>query len=153
MTKSFDLDAPTALAALERCFVRHKQDETESDIAREFAVRAWHLCEHAHRSLSPKAGFAKLQEFQRRVRSECPELAWLRDICTETKHGTITRYAPMIESARLHRGEYDHRDYDPRDYNTDRLVVTLANGDEVVFGEVAERALCYWRDRLRRDRA
>ena len=144
MTKSFGLDARSALEALERCVGRFKRDETDGDLARDCALKAWHLCDHAFSALGPESKSTKLQEFQKDVKSECRELAWLQDICNESKHGKITRYPPTIKSARLHHGEFDHKEFDPREFNTDRLEVTLPGGETVAFSDIADRAVDYW---------
>ena len=46
MTRSFGLDAPSALEALKTNMERIRGDDLNEDLARDCACKAWHLCEH-----------------------------------------------------------------------------------------------------------
>lgn len=142
MTRSFDLDARTALAELQRAMEEFRSNDLDDALARNVAVKAWHLGDHAFKALGTRSGFDSLPQFQNHVRDECPELAWLQDVCIETKHGEITRYPPRIHAARLHRGSFS-RGFS-RGFDVSRLEISFPDGQKVWFIDAAERALEFW---------
>ena len=58
------------------------------------------------------------------VCGECPELAYLQDICNESKHGEITRYVANVKEARHHRGAFSSAF--SHDFDISRLEIELA---------------------------
>ena len=123
---------------------RLQQDDTNQDLARDCACKAWHLCDHAYRALAPGSAFSSLAELQKYVRDECPGLGYLQDICTESKHGKITQYPPQIEEARLHRGAFS-RGFS-RGFDISFLGVRpRGEGGSLHFSDIASRAVVYWR--------
>lgn len=142
MTLSFDLDAPSALLALKHAVERFKDDDLNQDLARDCALKAWHLCDHVYKALGANSRFPSLQKFQNHIRDVCPELAYLQDICVATKHGKITRYKPHINSARHHRGAFS-RDFS-RDFDISYLEIELVGGQTVFFLDVVDRAVEFW---------
>ena len=142
VTRSFDLDARSALGALAAAVDRLQQDDTNQDLARDCACKAWHLCDHAYRALGPGSTFGKLSELQKHVRRECPELGYLQDICIESKHGEITRYAPQVEEARLHQGAFSSAF--SRAFDISFLEVRPRDGVSLHFSDIASRAVGYW---------
>ena len=80
------------------------------------------------------------------VRKVCPELAYLQDVCTESKHAEITRYPPRIDAARLHPGDFSSEDFCSEDFDTSRLEIVLREGRRLSFSAVIERAVEFWSD-------
>ena len=106
MTRSFGLDALSGLEALRKAAKRFKEDDLDADLARDCAGKAWHLCDHVLKVLSPDFTLQDLKEFQRQIRAACPDLGFLQDICVESKHAQITKYPPSIDEARVHTGDF-----------------------------------------------
>ena len=76
---------------------------------------------------------------QEHVRGACPELAYLQDICIESKHAEITRYSPRIDEARFHGGTFS-RDFSSDDFDASRLEIVLPReAGKVAFNDVANR--------------
>ena len=146
MTRSFGLDAPSALEALTIAVERFKRDELNADLARECAGKAWHLCDHAFKALGANSGFGKLRTLQEHVREACPELAYLQDICIESKHAQITMYTPRIDAARVHVGDFSGEDFSSADFDTSRLEIVVRGGKAVSFNDVVDRAVEFWSD-------
>ena len=143
MTRSFGLDALSALEALERTVEKFKDDDINGDMARDCALKAWHLCDHVFIALGSNSRFAKLGKLQDHVRHACPELGYLRDICIVSKHGEITRSTPQIDGARLHLGDFSRHDFS-RDFDISCLEIVLSGGRTVVFNDVVDRVVDYW---------
>ena len=143
MTRSFGLDAPSALKAFRSTVERLKDDDLNVDLARDCAGKAWHLCDHVYKALGSSSEFTRLGEFQKHVRGACPELSYLQDICVESKHAVIKLYAPSIDAACFHRGDFS-RDFSSEDFDTSRLEVVLRQGQRVLFNEVVDRAVEFW---------
>ena len=99
MTRSFGLDAGSALEALKTSAERFLSDDLNEDLARDCAYKAWHLCDHAFNALGPNSPFESLQKLQAHVRGVCPELAYEQDICITSKHGERTHHPPRIAGA------------------------------------------------------
>ena len=144
MTRSFGLDAPSALEAFIGAVERFKDDDLDVDLARECAGKAWHLCDHAFKALGPNSGFGTLRALQDHVRAACPELAYLQDICIESKHAQITMYEPRIDEARVHVGDFSKEDFCSDDFDTSRLEIVLPSGRKVPFKRVVGRAVEFW---------
>ena len=144
MTRSFGLDALSALEALRIAVKKFRHDDLNEDLARDCAGKAWHLCDHVFKALAPNPLYAKLQALQKHVREGCPELAYLQDICTESKHAEITRYTPRIVAARHHNGDFSRDDFSSDDFDTTRLEIELCGGKMVSFNDVIDHALDYW---------
>ena len=98
--------------------------------------------------LVPNSPFATLQELQEHARGVCPELAYLRHICIETKHGEITRHVAHIKvkEARHHRGAFSNAF--SRDFDISCLEIELLDGQTVFFVDVVDRAVGFWLDFL-----
>ena len=143
MSRSFGLDAPSALEALKSAVEKFKEDDINKDMARDCAIKAWQLCDHAFIVLGSDSPFVKLEEFQVHVRHTCRELDYLQDICIESKHGKITRDTPQIDRARLHVGDFSREDFS-HDFDISRLEIVLPGGQTVFFNDVVDRAVDYW---------
>ena len=142
MTRSFGLDAASALKALKTASERFNNDDLNEDLARDCAIKAWQLCDHVFNALGSTSQFATLGDLQDRVKHTCPELAYLQDICTESKHGKISRYTPRITEARFQGGAYSHA-YS-RGYDISRLQIELPGGQTIFFNDVVDRAVDFW---------
>ena len=143
MSRSFGHDAPSALEALESAAERFGNDDLNLDLARQCAIKAWHLCDHAFKTDSVNSRFKSLGDFQAHAKRACPELGYLQDICTESKHGEITRYEPQIDETRYHHGDFSGDDFDPDDFDVSRLEVDV-RGRTFSFSAVLERVVVYW---------
>ena len=146
MTRSFGLDACSALEALKTSVARFKDDNLNVDLARECACKAWHLCDHVFKAFGPDSPFATLRELQAHARVVCPELAYLHDICIESKHGEITTYVAHIKvkEARHHGGAFSNAF--SRAFDISRLEIELLDGQTVFFIDVVDRAVGFWLD-------
>ena len=146
MTRSFGLDAFSALEALKASVERFKDDDLNEDLARECACKAWHLCDHVSKAFAPNSPFATLRELQENARGVCPELAYLQDVCIESKHGEIRRYVAHIKvkEARHHRGAFSNAF--SRAFDISRLEIELLDGQTVFFIDVVDRAVGFWLD-------
>ena len=144
MTRSFGLDACSALEALKTSVERFKDDDLNEDLARECACKAWHLCDHVSIALGPDSPFATLQELQDHARGDCAELAYLQDICIESKHGEITKNVAHIKvkEARHRRGAFSSGF--SRGFDISRLEIELLDGRTVFFIDVVDHAVAFW---------
>ena len=142
MTRSFGLDAPSALKALKTASERFNNDDLNEDLARDCAIKAWQLCDHAFNALGSTSRFATLGGLQDHVKDACPELAYLQDICIASKHGEILRYTPRIDEARFKGGAFSH-DFS-RDFDISRLEIELPGGQTIFFNDVLDRAVNFW---------
>ena len=146
MSRSFGLDAASALEEFRTAVKRFGVDDLNEDLARDCAYKAWHLCDHAWQARGSNSPFASLRKLQTHARRACPELAYLQDICTESKHGEITKYTPSIKEARHHSGDFCREDFSSEDFDTSRLEIELPDGRTVPFDNVISRALEFWSD-------
>ena len=144
MTRSFGLDAAAALVAFKTTVRRFKNDALNGDLARHCAYKAWHLCDHVFEELSSNSPFTGKADIQDHVRYNCPELAYLQDICIESKHGKISRYVPHIDETRHHAGDFSRDDFDSRDFDVSRLEIKLPDGQTVLFDDTVDRAVDFW---------
>ena len=80
------------------------------------------------------------------ARRTCPELAYLQDTCTESKHGQITRYPPAIKEPRHRSGDLCGEDYSIEDFDTSSIENELPDGLTVPFDNDISRALRFWSD-------
>lgn len=144
MTRSFGLNALSALEALRTAVMKFRHDDLNEDLARDCAGKAWHLGDHIFKALGPNLPYAKLSAFQNQARVDCPELAYLQDICIESKHAEITWRSPRIVAARTHTGDFSRDDFSSDDFDTTRLEIELCGGETVSFNDVIDRALDYW---------
>ena len=144
MTRSFSLDAPSALQAFGAAVKRFKDDELNEDLARDCAVKAWHLGDHVFKALGSSAQFEDLRAFHNYITDTCPELAYLREICIESKHAELSRKKPLTDTATYQGGDFSHLDFDPHDFDTDRLEIKLSGGRTILFSDVVDHALSFW---------
>ena len=143
MSRSFGLDADSALAALKDVVGRFKQNDLNEDLARDCTIKAWHLCEHVFDEHAESLPFTRLRDFQRHVRDACPELAHLQVICNASKHGDgRLRKTGRVKEARRHRGAFS-RDFS-RDFDVSRLEIELTDGTTVDFEDAMDSGVAYW---------
>ena len=142
MTRSFGLDAASALMALKDASERFKNDDLNRDLARDCAIKSWQLCDHVFNALNATSRFTTLGDLQDYVRQTCPELAYLQDICTESKHGKISRYTPRITEASFHGGAFSRAF--SRGFDIARLEIELPGGQTIFFNDVVDRAVDFW---------
>ena len=142
MTRSFGLDAPSALEAFKTTVEKFEDDNLNEDLARDCAIKAWHLCDHVFKALGSNSQFQDLEDLRDHVRRNCPDLSYLQDICNESKHAEITKYKARIKKAHLHRGAFS-RDFS-RDFNISRLEIELPSNQKVFFRDVVDRAVKFW---------
>ena len=142
MTRSFGLDAPSAFKALRITVTRFNHDDLNEDLARDCACKAWHLCDHVFNVAGFNSRFKKLKDFQDYVKDSCIELAYLQDICNESKHAVITKYPPGIKATRRHKGGFS-RGFSIG-FNISCLEIELLDGHTVSFNKVIGSAVDYW---------
>jgi len=145
MSRSFGLAAPLLLEALKDSVQRLGADALNEDLARDCACKAWHLCDHVFVALDdPHSRFPNLKTLKTHVCGVCPDLAYLRDICNESKHGKITRYVAKVKEARRHRGTFS-REFS-HEFDISRLEIKLDGGQTLLFLDVVDRAVRFWSD-------
>ena len=144
MSRSFGFNAPAALQAFQIAVGKLKADLLNEDLARDCAIKAWQLCDHVFIALGPESQYPTLKDLKNHVRAVCPELAYLQDVCTEAKHGRISRYPPRILAARHRIGDFSPDDFDGDDFDTSRLEIELPDGRTVLFSDAADRAAVFW---------
>ena len=142
MSRSFGLDASSALDALRDAVERFRQDDLNKDLARDCAIKAWHLCEHVFDEHAGNLPFANLHDFAQHVRSACPELGHLQVICNASKHGEGLRKTGQVKEARHHSGAFS-RGFS-RDFDVSRLEIELTDGKTVDFDDVIDSAVAFW---------
>ena len=142
MNRSFGLDAPSLLEEFKGVVDNFKKDDLNGELARDCALKAWHLCDHVFTALANGSQFTTLRKLQDHVKQACPELAYLQDICIETKHAKITKYAPRIDETRSHGGAFS-KDFS-RDFDISRLEIELTGGQTVWFIDVVDCAVTFW---------
>ena len=143
MNRSFGLDAPSALEAFKDAVEKFKDDDLNRDLARDCAIKAWHLCDHAFKALRSNPPFATVRELQDHVKRICPELCYLQEICNESKHGKISKNKPQIGEARYQDGDFSPVDFG-YDFDIPRLEVELPDGQTILFNDVVDRADKFW---------
>ena len=143
MTRSFGLDASSALEALKTTVEKFEDDDLNEDLARDCAIKAWHLCDHVFIALGSNSQFPNLKDLKYHVIRNCPELSYLKDICNESKHAEITKYEARIKKAHLHRGGFKSKAFS-RGFNISRLEVMLSDGQPILFNDVVDRAVEFW---------
>ena len=148
MTRSFGLNATSALEALRAAVNKFRDDDLNEDLARECACKAWRLCDHVSQALGSNSPFASLRGLQDHTKRACPELAYLQDICIESKHAGITRNTPRIKGARHHGGAFS-RGFS-KGFDTSRLEIELLDGRTVFFDDVVSRAVDFWSNFFKR---
>ena len=122
---------------------RFGDDDLNEDLARDCAYKAWHLCDHVSKAIGcSNSQFASLQKLQDHVRGACPALAYLQDICIESKHAAITRYTPRIKEARHHDGAFSNAF--SSGFDISRLEIELLGGQTLPFRNVVESAVDFW---------
>ena len=143
MTRSFGLDAPSALEAFKTAAEKFKDDDLNEDLARDCAIKAWHLCDHVFIALGSNSPFSSVRRLQDHVKGTCPALAYLQDICNESKHAEITKYEARIKKAHLHRGGFKSKAFS-RGFDISRLEVMRSEGQPILFNDVVVRAVKFW---------
>ena len=150
MTRSFGLDAASALRVLTddaRKFADGEfRDELNVVLARDCAIKAWHLCEHAFQVESVADRFPTLRSLQDHVKEQCPDLAYLQEVCNETKHARITKPDPCVADTWSHGGDFSSRDWHPDDFDTPQLRVQLVDGRVLAYRTILQRAVAFWQD-------
>ena len=144
MTLSFGLTASSALQELRTRAGAFRRYVLNDALARDCAEKAWHLCDHFFHEAGSNSTFPDLGSLQDHVRQACPELGYLQDICIASKHAKITRYPPSITEARKLDGDFCREDFDKNDFNVPRLEITVADGPQLLFDDVLERAVAFW---------
>lgn len=144
MTRSFDLNALSALEALKKTVDRLRIDFLDEDLARDCAIKAWHLCDHVFKELGSNSQFPDLRALQNHAKYCCSELAYLQVICNETKHANPSKYRGHIEKTNNHWGDFSPDDFDSRDFDTPRLEIKLIDGQTIPYIDVVDRAVGFW---------
>ena len=142
MSRSFGLDAETALEELREEFERFRKDSLDKKLARECAMKVWHLCDHVFDGHGAILPFNGLDDFQEHVRNACPALAHLQVVCNATKHGENLRRTGRVRRAYRRGGAFSQAF--SRAFDTSRLEIELTDGTTVDFEDAVEAAVAYW---------
>ena len=144
MSLSFGLTASSALQELRDAVSTFRQDELNETLARECALKAWHLCDHFFDECGTKSSFANLKSLKRHVKQACPELGYLQAICNASKHGRNTKPSQGVTDTNKLDGDFCREDFDPHDFNVPRLEITLSDGQKLLFDDVLYCAMSFW---------
>ena len=142
MSRSFGLDAETALQELREEFERFRKDSLDRKLARECAMKAWHLCDHVFSEHGTSLSFNELGDFQEHVRNACPELAHLQVVCIASKHGENLRRTGRVRRAYRRGGAFSQAF--SRGFDISRLEIELTDDTTVDFEDAMEAAVAYW---------
>ena len=143
MSRSFGLDADGAFKELLQVQERFKNDDLNTQLARDCALNAWRLVDYFFNELPDDSKFKSLNAFKQHIRSICPELAYLQDVCNESRHGVITKYKPCVDETKMHRGRFT-RGFS-RGFDISRLVIILNDGcAKVDFEDALDQAVRFW---------
>ena len=142
MSRSFGLDAETALQELREEFDLFRKDSLDRKLARECATKAWHLCDHVFDGHGAILPFNGLDEFQEHVRNACPELAHLQVVCNASKHGDNLRRTGRVRRANRRGGAVSQAF--SRAFDISRLEIELNDGTTIDFEDAMEAAVAYW---------
>lgn len=149
MTRSFGLDAKTALRELANSHALYKEDAFNRELARTCAGYAWRPCDLLFREIGKTSKFKNVAEFRKYSIENCVEISYMRDICNESKHGVIgTRKGSKstIKQAEFRNGDFAREDFDRNDFSVPALVVSLSDGREIDFEDALDIVVKYWLD-------
>jgi len=144
MTYSFGLDVFDYLRALQESVERSRLDYLNGVLAQDCACKAWHLREHVFRVPQVGCQFARPDDFRKYVTDACPELDLLRVVCNAQKHTDFLESSTgEVLTVRYHQGDFS-KEFNRRDFNTDRLEIKLTDGRVELFDDVIDRAVSFW---------
>ena len=142
-TRNFGLDSTTLLQELLETQSKLKSDPTNKSLARDCAIKSWHMCEHVFRQSHIQSEYTSLRGFQDHAKTDCPELAYMQDICNATKHVQITKYDPSIRSTELSGG------FCPlgfsRGFDVRRLKIITGDNQKEDFLDAVDCVVQFWR--------
>lgn len=144
MSRAFDRQtARDVLNELQQDIASFKNDDLNTSLAREIAEKSWHLCDWIFHESGPKLGFDRLRDLQDFAKQQCPELAYMQDICNESKHAKITRYSPVVEEA------YDATVFEAGVFEegvfSRGLMIDIVGGGSILFSDTLDNIFEYWR--------
>lgn len=87
----------------------------------------------------------ELDDFKKELRTRCPSLSLMQDICNGSKHAIITRYIPDVKNTEESPGDFS--DDFGKDFNIDELVIELEN-ETLYFSDAIEKVITFWRNYL-----
>lgn len=117
------------------------KDDTSSRVAINCAMTAWHLIDWVYYELMTNE-YSTLSEFQKELKTFCPELQIMQDITHSSKHHTLTRHNPSIKTTNLHGGSFNS-DFSS-DFDISSLVIIKKDGTKLYFDEEIEKVINFW---------
>ena len=147
-TRNFGLDSTTLLQELLDAQSKLESDPLNESLARDCALKSWHMCEHAYRLSHIQSKYTSLHDLQHHAKSKCPELSYMQDICNATKHVQITKYEPSIRSAELSDGDFCSGDWDLKDFDVGILKIITSDSKELDFVDALDSVVQFWRSFL-----
>ena len=109
------------------------------------AMFAWHLTEwifHEYYEDAQNSQWKKLSDYYKYVKSQCPALGYMQDICNGTKHSQITYYHPLLSDTQMHQGAFD-RGFS-RGFDISYLHLTLEDGTVLRFEDELQKVKVFW---------
>ena len=139
---------------LKREFAKHQNNPTDSDLAWNCAVTAWHVREWVWKErLSTKAGedvglfgvsFGSDQNYNTELNRRCPKYKLLRDVCNGSKHFE-PRDLGAVRSTATRGGGFGRMQFGVGGFGEDPyLAVFLDDGSIVRFSDVLGQVVGLW---------
>jgi hypothetical protein len=130
------------LELLEQTVQSFRSDDLNEGLALQCSCIAWQHCDWLFHDHGDVLGYHNLRALQDAMKRACRELAYMQDICIETKHATITRYTPTIDRAEYHGGAFS-REFS-RDFDISRLQIVVGSNPPIWFSDAVEAVLHHW---------
>ena len=148
----FELRTPAdLLEKLRHDFSRIRQNCVDAYAAFDFFVTAEHLLDWRY----PDDGGPANRDMRTHLRRNEPLLRVTSHLANGAKHfRTNDARHRSVGGVHDHKGGFAAEDFDPFDFDTDRLVVKLTGDDAIVLGaeisvhDLAGRVLAYWETSL-----
>ncbi|GAA6194098.1 hypothetical protein [Phaeobacter sp. NW0010-22] len=123
---------------------RLKNSPTEIGLGQQAAINAWSLTEWVFLH-EPEFCEGSLTQYANEVKTLCPELALLQDICNAKKHTRIDRYTPKVKNTERSGGF--SRAFS-RSFKQAGLYVIDAQEGRFLLDDLLDAAVAFWSNRL-----
>jgi hypothetical protein len=143
MGQSFYSNSRELLESLQWKITAFQKSSLDVDLAFDCAVRAWSLCDWVHAEFGSRLGYPSLGTLQGDARRECPQLEYLQDLATASKHKIIKGYVSKTHKADLHRGAFDARAFS-RGFDVSRLRLLLRDGAQIDLEDALVAVERFW---------
>lgn len=140
---SFDIkDSKDLFQKLSEEYRLCKNDRLSTNKAINFACTAWDLAEWVAKEQDPELSSGKIKEFKSDIKSKCPSLSIMQDICNGVKHRNISKYNPVVLKTEKHNGDFN--DDFSRDFDISALFVIMGDGNKIFFEDEVEKVMDFW---------